>query len=205
MPVRTHRGRAAVYRKLWGWPLRSMAHLAVTGAVMAIAVTTIGLATDTIGEDELRTTRPGLAGARGYQLPTTSPYTITTRPSSPGAVAPGAAPERLTSSRRGPLAAAEAFTRNWARHPAGTTNAQWTEQLRPYATQEHLDQLASVDPASVPSSTVTGPAVVVDTSDSAIDIDVPTDALVLRLSLVDTTTGWRVTNYTQVRPARGAR
>ena len=27
MPIRTNRGRAAVYRRLWGWPLRSPRHL----------------------------------------------------------------------------------------------------------------------------------------------------------------------------------
>ncbi len=52
MPVRTRRGRAAVYRKFWGWPLRSITHLAITSIVMVIAVTAIGLATDTFNEDK---------------------------------------------------------------------------------------------------------------------------------------------------------
>src|SRR5699024_5037019 len=35
MPIRTNRGRAAVYRRLWGAPMRSPRHLAVTVVVLA--------------------------------------------------------------------------------------------------------------------------------------------------------------------------
>jgi hypothetical protein len=41
MPIRTNRGRAAVYRKLWAWPLRSPRHLAM--AAFALAVLAIAL------------------------------------------------------------------------------------------------------------------------------------------------------------------
>ena len=41
MPIRTHRGRAAVYRKFWGWPVRSPAHL--TGTVLAAVVIAVGV------------------------------------------------------------------------------------------------------------------------------------------------------------------
>jgi len=40
LPIRTHRGRAAVYRMFWGWPVRSPKHLAAT--VLALVVITIG-------------------------------------------------------------------------------------------------------------------------------------------------------------------
>lgn len=43
MPVRTNRGRAAVYRKLWAWPLRSLRRLMMTGAVLIVLGLAISL------------------------------------------------------------------------------------------------------------------------------------------------------------------
>src|SRR3569833_4694947 len=43
MPIRTNRGRAAVYRRLWGWPLRSPRHLMGTLVFLAILVTALGI------------------------------------------------------------------------------------------------------------------------------------------------------------------
>lgn len=37
MPLRTGRGRAAVLRRIWGWPLRSPGHLAIAAVVLAAA------------------------------------------------------------------------------------------------------------------------------------------------------------------------
>ena len=42
MPIRTNRGRAAVYRRLWAWPLRSPRHL--VGAIVLVIVVAIGVA-----------------------------------------------------------------------------------------------------------------------------------------------------------------
>src|ERR1700742_4373259 len=43
MPIRTNRGRAAVYRKLWGWPMRSPRHLVVLLVVVGAVVLTVGI------------------------------------------------------------------------------------------------------------------------------------------------------------------
>lgn len=42
MPIRTHRGRAAVYRRLWGWPLRSPKHLVGAVVLIGVVVTAVG-------------------------------------------------------------------------------------------------------------------------------------------------------------------
>ena len=42
MPIRTNRGRAVVYRQVWGWPLRSPRHLAATLAVVAVLAAGVG-------------------------------------------------------------------------------------------------------------------------------------------------------------------
>ena len=41
MPIRTNRGRVAVYRKLWGWPMRSPQHLIATALVVLAVVLSI--------------------------------------------------------------------------------------------------------------------------------------------------------------------
>ena len=38
MPIRTNRGRAAVYRRLWSWPLRSPNHLIATIVGFAVVI-----------------------------------------------------------------------------------------------------------------------------------------------------------------------
>src|SRR5215470_16242342 len=43
MPIRTNRGRAAVYRRLWGFPLRSPRHLAGTAIAVAVLIIAIGI------------------------------------------------------------------------------------------------------------------------------------------------------------------
>ena len=43
MPIRTNRGRAAVYRRLWGWPLRSPRHLAASIIIFVVVVVALGV------------------------------------------------------------------------------------------------------------------------------------------------------------------
>lgn len=43
MPLRTGRGRAAVLRRIWGWPVRSPGHLAVTAVVIVVAVMVVSV------------------------------------------------------------------------------------------------------------------------------------------------------------------
>lgn len=80
MPIRTNRGRAAVYRQVWGWPLRSPRHLAATLGVVAVLAAGVGYAVD--GGREPRPERPGLAAesTAGTTTRTTPPRTTDSAP-----------------------------------------------------------------------------------------------------------------------------
>lgn len=177
MPIRTHRGRSAVYRQVWGWPLRSHRHLAaVLVGLLAVVVVVAAVLSALSG--------PGQRGgpAAGTELPAAGE-------AGAGAVArrPAAPPEALATARR--------WAQAWVHHPDGTTAEQWTEQLRPYTTEEYLPLLSSVDPANVPSRAVTGPPRAVSVTAGSVQVDVPTDGALLRLTLIRTAVGWRVAGY----------
>ncbi len=199
MPVRTQRGRAAVYRRAWGWPLRSPRHLA--GAATGLSVLAIGLGMVVPALSPADPSRAGRTGAAasGYQLPATTTHAPITNPrgSVPpsSAPAPNAPPPSQGAVPGKTLAIADAFARGWVTHPPGITSVQWAEQIRPWTTEAYWPRLLTVDPASVPSSAVTGPPKPVSRTRTSIEIDVPTDAVVLRLTLVLTPVGWRVASY----------
>jgi hypothetical protein len=70
--------------------------------------------------------------------------------------------------------------------------------MRPVTTDEQWPQLLTINPASVPATTVTGPpALTGNSGPTAAFVDVPTDALVLRMTVVRTPAGWRITGYDQ--------
>lgn len=177
MPIRTGRGRSAVYRQVWGWPLRSPRHLAaalVGLLAVAVAVATVLAALPDPGQrsgpaaaDELPADREAPAGA--------------------GAPRPAAPPEALSTARK--------WAQAWVTHPDGITVERWTEQLRPHTTEEYLPLLRSVDPANVPSRAVTGPPRAVSATARSVQVDVPTDGALLRLTVIRTAVGWRVAGY----------
>ena len=192
MPIRTHRGRAAVYRRLWGWPVRSPRHLA--GTVLTLAVIAFGI---------------------GQALPPTRQGPQTVGPP-PGTHRSHSVPVPLGGSPREGTAAVQLWTgqvsapapaaaidtaRSWVHAfltvGRATTPARWVEQLRPYSTDELLPQLRTVDPANVPAGRITGEPRTVSTSASSAEIDVPTSALVVRVLVVATPSGWRVAGYQQ--------
>lgn len=219
MPIRTHRGRAAVYRRTWGWPLRSPRHLAATAAALTVLAVGLGITVPALGAGSGPSSRqPTSAEPSSYQLPVTTPADYatnnpadpSTEPSpgtgtSPTPTATGTRPTPTATGPRPPPGAApaeavttaSAFARAWAHHPPRMTAAQWAQRLRPYTTREYWPQLRTVDPVGVPASAVTGPPVVTDAGPTAIEVDVPTDALILRLTVVDTPAGWRVDSYTR--------
>jgi hypothetical protein len=197
MPIRTNRGRAAVYRRLWGWPVRSPRHLAAAVSALAALAILIGLLV------------PRLASPLATLGPHQSGVTATTAP--PAAAAPGAAARATTSTSRVPratvtspptiapapeaLAIAEAWARAWVNHPQGMTNDQWVAQLAPLTTDEFLPQLRSVDPANIPASAVTGKAESVTASARAVDTVITTDGPKLKLTVIATDAGWRVSAF----------
>ncbi|MEJ2862699.1 hypothetical protein [Actinomycetospora flava] len=190
MPIRTRRGRAAAYRALWEWPLHSPARL------FLVVVVVIALA---VGLSYLSGSLGGPGHDTGRALgpaPSASPGTATAAPGQPTVTE--LRPQSLPLSAAPPvaLAVAERWTQAWATHPPGTTPAQWSAGLAPYTTDEYLAVLASVDPANVPGTRVTGPPQAVDVRPEAVRVQVPTDAVRLELLLVQVGPGdWRVSGY----------
>jgi hypothetical protein len=189
VPIRTHRGRAAVYRTFWGAPLRSPKHLAVT--VLALVLIVIG------AQRVLPANRVNPAGA----APSTRPHTSSLAPAPPQALGPaGTVPRSRVPAPSMPApAAALTVARSWVQAfltvPKGITPARWVEQLRPYTTDELFPQLQSIDPANVPAAQIIEAPRTVSLGAASAEVDVPTSALVMRLLLVATPTGWRVASY----------
>jgi len=210
MPIRTNRGRAAVYRKLWGWPMRSPSHLVAVVLVVAAVVLTIGIVVPQLtGSDD--------GGGAGAAAETTGSTTATTGQSSPddtaggGGGATGGAtsdlPTRLPSPTQKPTKAppaadaldvATAWGKAWVDHPKGTTTEKWLDGLRPYTTEEYLVEMSTVDPANIPATKVTGPPVPKQSYTSSVTANLPTDGGTIAITVIDTPQGWRVAFYEQV-------
>lgn len=191
MPIRTNRGRAAVYRKLWGWPLRSPVHLlaSVLGVALVAVVVAFLLPNSPNG---------GRAGGSGPAL-TTSTLTTASATESTQQTRLTRPAETPSSAPPDPAAVqvAESWARAWVDHPNGITNDKWLDGLRPYTTDEYVPVMRSVDPANVPAAKVTGAARVKSSYTRSAEIDVPTDGGELQLSLIKTPQGWRVAGYTK--------
>lgn len=186
MPIRTHRGRAAVYRKFWGWPVRSPTHLTIT--VLAAVVIAVGIGVVTPGKHPDATTRAG---------PSNSPRAITS--GSAPALSGGGLRTRAPAPTSPAPAAALTVARSWVQAflavRKGTTSAQWVEQLRPFTTDDLFPELRSIDPANVPAAQIIDAPRTVSVSAGSAEVDVPTTALIMRLLVVSTPAGWRVASY----------
>jgi hypothetical protein len=193
VPIRTHRGRAAVYRSFWGWPLRSPKHLAGTALALVVIAVGVGLA---------------LPGSRGGATPAASsksteraalPNQLTPSPRSTFAEGGVAQQPRVPLPSTSAPAAALTVARSWVQGfltvPEGITAARWVEQLRPYTTDDLFPQLQSIDPANVPTAKILDAPRAVSVGAGSVEVDVPTTAVVVRLLLVSTPAGWRVASY----------
>jgi hypothetical protein len=211
MPIRTNRGRAAVYRRLWGWPMRSPTHFAMVLLVVAVLVIAIsvivpqltgsarggsGAAAETTGEtagsgagtsDPGTTEGPSLPG--GQDDATTS---LPTRIPSPT--------QRPTSASPEP-AALDVVTRwgeAWVHHPDGTSQEEWLDGLRPFTTAEYMVEMETVDPENVPATEVTGEPEAKESYTSSLTAHLPTDGGTIAVTVISTPEGWRVAFYEQV-------
>ncbi len=190
MPIRTHRGRAAVYRKFWGWPVRSPRHL--TGTTLVVVVIAVGLSLALPGKhqgNQARVMPPGSPRAGSSALvstpaPPDAGGAQVTRPPAPSAPAPAAA-----------LTVARSWVNAFLTVPKGITSQRWIEQLRPFTTDELFPELRSIDPANVPAAQITEAPRTVSVSAGSAEVDVPTTGVVVRLLLVSTPAGWRVASY----------
>jgi hypothetical protein len=196
MPIRTNRGRTAVYRRLWGWPLRSPRHLVGTLVFLAILVTVLGIVLPK-AMDKPATAAPG-AGASatssapsGLAVPVPTPSTLPTRLSSPLAT-PTSAPPNPEA-----LNVAKQWAAAWVNHPAGISNADWLNGMRALTTDEYLPVMSTVDPSNIPATRVTGEPTVTSSYTSSVQVVVPTDGPKLSITVVNTGAGWRVADYDQ--------
>lgn len=214
MPIRTNRGRAAVYRKLWGWPMRSPSHLVAVVLVVAAVVLTVGIVVPQLtgsGDD-----RSG-AAAETTETTSTSPDDTGTSENGGGSATGGTGgaegsatadlPTRLPSPPQTPTSAppsddalevATAWGKAWVDHPEGTTTDKWIDGLRPYTTEEYLVEMSTVDPANIPATKVTGPPVPKQSYTSSVTANLPTDGGTIAITVIDTPQGWRVAYYEQV-------
>lgn len=200
MPIRTHRGRAAVYRRIWGAPLRSPKHLIATVAALVALIAAVGFLVPKVvpaGDNKLTgsgtsVTGPTVSGGSGGQAATTpaaSPSVTETRlteaPHSPTSAAPAEAA----------LTVAKKWAQAWANHPKGITSEKWLEGLAPYTTDEYLPVLESVDPANVPATKVTGEPKARSSYLKSVEVEIRTDGPNLGITVVKTHEGWRVAHY----------
>jgi hypothetical protein len=206
MPMRTNSGRAAIYRRVWGWPLRSMRNAGATLAVVAV-LAFIVVQLRALGEPEPSstvTTSSTTSSPRGgwsttYTLSTTSGRASTspTASSAPASSAVPVAPV-VTSAPADPTAQAltviDRFMRAWVNHQ-GMTGQAWTAQMTDLVQPELLDRLRSVDPAAITSTTVKAAPVVVDASAAVVTADVQTDTDTVRVVALARDGAWRVRSY----------
>ena len=189
MPIRSPHGRSAAYRALWQWPLRSPARLALTAigvlALLVAATIGIGMTNGSMGLPVGARPTPSAATPVAPPEPVLLPPVPELEPTTlPVSAAPAAA-----------LQVASRWARAWVRPPDGTTAAKWLDGLRSTTTDEYLGVLSGVDPGNIPATKVTGAAKAVSVAPRSLRVQVPTDALTLVITVVDTDTGWRVSGY----------
>lgn len=189
MPIRTHRGRAAVYRRLWGWPLRSPKHLVLAVVLFGAAATAIGLLLPNT-PSPARITPGAVSSVRAPATPSPAPATTA---SPPTISVPLGTPPPTKPDPQG-LAVVSDWGMQWVNHPPGTSQQEWLDRLRPLTTDEWIASMQSIDPATVPT-TVTGPPQPVSSTASSMQVRLPTNQGDVQVSLVNTPQGWRVANY----------
>ncbi|QIM22015.1 hypothetical protein G7075_14170 [Phycicoccus sp. HDW14] len=161
----------------WRWPLWSWRHLAVTLLVAATLLAALGRVS-TLGD-------PAPKGAPDPVMSTASPE------AQPGSSSAPYAPTASTAAgETGPDDVALAFVRTWARPNADITT--WRSECASFATGRLAKVLESSSSASVPSSRALGSADIVERSEAAARVRVPTDGGAVLVSLERVRTEWRV-------------
>ncbi|MFR9803821.1 hypothetical protein ACL02T_16195 [Pseudonocardia sp. RS010] len=192
MPIRSPRGRAAAYRAVWTWPLRTPLRLGATVVVVLALAVLVSLATGGLRAPAQTSAadRPGATTTTGARAPA-SPTPTALPPVA--ALTPTTLP--LSAAPAEALQVAQNWATAWATHPEGMTNQQWVDALIPWTTPEYVGTLTGVDPANIPATTVTGPARALQVSPASVTTEVPTDGVTLQVTVVDTEAGWRVAGY----------
>ncbi|MFE9743295.1 hypothetical protein ACFYOT_00155 [Saccharothrix saharensis] len=201
MPIRTNRGRAAVYRRLWGWPLRSPRHLVTTIVGVVVLVTTISVVIPnaikprpnggTAGTTSTVTTGSGGGNQVGV-LPTVTSTPLPTKAPSP-TPAPTSAPVNANAQLRADMWV-DAFSRF---EPGKTTKEQWLAGLEEHTSDEMFPRLQSVDPANVPAVIDQAVKPIKSFTDSA-EFEAKLEDGRLIVTVAKLPEGWVVTDWTKV-------
>ncbi|SFS92374.1 hypothetical protein [Saccharopolyspora flava] len=191
MPIRTHRGRAAVYRRFWGWPLRSPKHLAVALVVVGAAATVVGLLLPE--PPPSRNEAAGGGRTTSYELPPQHSAVVPTTAKPPTISVPQGGPTPTAPDPAG-VAIVEKWGEAWVNHPVGADRQQWLDGLRPLTTDEFLTELSTVDPVNA-GNVITGAPAATSSTEGSMVVRLPTDIGVLNVTVNRTPAGWRVAQY----------
>ncbi len=203
--VRAQYGRAAVWRRLWGWPLRSprrmgMVLLVLFGVGLGIGYLSDGAAPDAPDRGTV-VADPDASVGRFQDGPAWESSNVQpVDPSPPDAGPKLSVPDLGPTRPQTPAAAAvvdvaQRFASGWVNHPEGMTSEEWVAQLRPFTARSYWTALESVSPANVPAEKVTRAPRVVTIGGGVAVVDVATDELILRLNMARLEDGWRVMSY----------
>ncbi|KOX17292.1 hypothetical protein ADK67_38780 [Saccharothrix sp. NRRL B-16348] len=200
MPIRTNRGRAAVYRRLWGWPLRSPRHLVASIVGVTVLVTTISVVIPNAIKPQptgstAGTTSTVVTGGNGTQvgvLPTVTSTALPTKAQSPTA-APSSAPVNPNAQLVADMWV-DAFS---AFQPGKTTKEQWLAGLKPHTSNEKFPALESVDPANVPA-VIDEPVKAIKSFTASAEFEARLEDGKLIVTVAKLPEGWVVTDWTKV-------
>lgn len=196
MPIRTDRGHAAALRRFWSWPLHTPTRFlsAITGTgllITAVACSATAL-TGPDPEPAPPTPQTSLTSAPTTDATTTEPTSSaapsTSAPTSTGnsTQSPSSQPQpgKTSDGPRGAVTTATEFMRSWIRPSAGVGAQEWLATVRPYVMPEYQRNLASIDPANIPATELTGKPKRGKTTKGLVEVDVPTDADTIRVTVI---------------------
>ncbi|QFZ16860.1 hypothetical protein [Saccharothrix syringae] len=202
MPIRTNRGRAAVYRRLWGWPLRSPRHLGAAIVGFAAAVIAISVLLDNA---------VGARGGGAGPATTTASTTVASGPGNQVGVLPTVTSTPLPTKAPSPTPAGTSAPVDpnallvadmWVDafgdfEPGRTTKEKWLEELRPYTSNELFPRLESIDPVNVPV-VIDQPVKAVRSFTDSVEFEAPLEDGKLVVTVAKLPEGWRVHEYDKV-------
>ncbi|MEU4448138.1 hypothetical protein AB0K14_23910 [Actinosynnema sp. NPDC050801] len=201
MPIRTNRGRTAVYRRLWGWPLRSPRHLAASIVGVVVLVTTISVVIPNAikprpgGGTAGTTSTVPTGGSGGNQvgvLPSATAGTLPTKAPSPTA-APTSAPVNANAQ----LVADMWVDAFGSFEPGKTTKEKWLAGLKPHTSEELFPRLESIEPANVPV-VIDQPLKPIKSFTDSAEFEAQLESGKLVVTVVKLPEGWRVHEFDKV-------